>query len=130
MKSTMQYLVLGLALAGVPLLAEADEQDAWGETRQINQTSDAHALLNGQDELHLLQVEQRGEQAYLRLQNQEGEQLLIQTLAGAPEPLHLPQGTPIRVAQEHSGWSISHDDALLAFIPNQRGQDLLFEPKV
>ncbi len=130
MKSTMQYLVLGLALAGVPLLAEADEQDAWGETRQIGQTSDAHALLSGQDELRLLQVEQRGEQAYLRLQNQVGEQLLIQTLAGAQKPLHLQQGTPIRVAQEHSGWSISHDDALLAFIPNQRGQDLLFEPKV
>ncbi len=130
MKSTMQYLVLGLALAGVPLLAEADEQDAWGETRQIDQTSDAHALLSGQDELCLLQVEQRGEQAYLRLQNQVGEQLLIQTLGGAQEPLHLSQGTPIRVAQEHNGWSISHDDALLAFIPNQRGQDLLFESKV
>lgn len=130
MKSTMQYLVLGLALAGVPLLAEADEQDAWGETRQISHASDAQTLLNGQHELSLLQIEQRGEQAYLHVQNQEGDRLLIQALGGAQEPLHLPQGTPIRVAQEHSGWSISHDDALLAFIPNQRGQALLFDPKV
>lgn len=128
MKSTMHYLVLGLALAGVPLLAEADAQEGWGEPQQIAQTNDAHSLLNGQQELQLLQVEQRGGQAYLRLQTQSGEQLLVQALMATPAPNHLPSGAQIRVAQELSGWSISHEDALLAFIPNQHGQALLFEP--
>lgn len=128
MKSTMHYLVLGLALAGVPLLAEADAQEGWGEPQQIAQPNDAHSLLNGQHELQLLQVEQRGEQAYLHLQTQSGEQLLVQALTATPAPNHLPSGAQIRVAQELSGWSISHEDALLAFIPNQHGQALLFDP--
>ena len=128
MKSTMHYLVLGLALAGVPLLAEADAQEGWGEPQQIAQPNDAHSLLNGQHELQLLQVEQRGEQAYLHLQTQSGEQLLVQALTTTPAPNHLPSGAQIRVAQELSGWSISHEDALLAFIPNQHGQALLFDP--
>ena len=128
MKSTMHYLVLGLALAGVPLLAEAGAQEGWGEPQQIAQPNDAHSLLNGQQELQLLQVEQRDEQAYLRLQTQSGEQLLVQALTATPAPNHLPSGAQIRVAQELSGWSISHEDALLAFIPNQHGQALLFEP--
>ena len=128
MKSTMHYLVLGLALAGVPLLAEADAQEGWGEPQQIAQANDAHSLLNGQQELQLLQVEQRGEQAYLHLQTQSGEQLLVQALTTTSAPNHLPSGAQIRVAQELSGWSISHEDALLAFIPNQHGQALLFEP--
>ena len=128
MKSTMHYLVLGLALAGVPLLAEAGAQEGWGEPQQIAQPNDAHSLLNGQQELQLLQVEQRGEQAYLRLQTQSGEQLLVQALTATPAPNHLPSGAQIRVAQELSGWSISHEDALLAFIPNQHGQALLFDP--
>ncbi len=128
MKSTMHYLVLGLALAGVPLLAEADAQEGWGEPQQIAQPNDAHSLLNGQQELQLLQVEQRGEQTYLHLQTQSGEQLLVQALAASPAPIHLPSGTQIQVAQELSGWSISHEDALLAFIPNQHGQALLFDP--
>ena len=128
MKSTMHYLVLGLALAGVPLLAEADAQEGWGEPQQIAQPNDAHSLLNGQQELQLLQVEQRGEQAYLRLQTQSGEQLLVQALTTTPAPNQLPSGAQIRVAQELSGWSISHEDALLAFIPNQHGQALLFDP--
>ena len=85
MKSTMHYLVLGLALAGVPLLAEADAQEGWGEPQQIAQANDAHSLLNGQQELQLLQVEQRGEQAYLRLQTQSGEQLLVQALTTTSE---------------------------------------------
>ena len=128
MKSTMHYLVLGLALAGVPLLAEADAQEGWGEPQQIAQANDAHSLLNGQQELQLLQVEQRGEQAYLRLQTQTGEQLVVQALATTSVPNHLPSGAQIQVAQELSGWSISHEDALLAFIPNQHGQALLFDP--
>ena len=128
MKSTMHYLVLGLALAGVPLLAEAGAQEGWGEPQQIAQPNDAHRLLNGQHELQLLQVEQRGEQAYLHLQTQSGEQLLVQALTATPAPNHLPSGAQIRVAQELSGWSISHEDALLAFIPNQHGQALLFDP--
>ncbi len=128
MKSTMHYLVLGLALAGVPLLAEADAQEGWGEPQQIAQANDAHSLLNGQQELQLLQVEQRGEQAYLHLQTQSGEQLLVQALAASPAPIHLPSGTQIQFAQELCGWSISHEDALLAFIPNQHGQALLCDP--
>lgn len=128
MKSTMHYLVLGLALAGVPLLAEADAQEGWGEPQQIAQANDAHSLLNGQQELQLLQVEQRGEQAYLHLQTQSGEQLRVQALAAIQAPNHLPSGTQIQVEQELSGWSISHEDTLLAFIPNQHGQALLFEP--
>ncbi len=51
MKSTMQYLVLGLALAGVPLLAEADESGAIGLTSQIGHLADAHTLLSEQHEL-------------------------------------------------------------------------------
>jgi hypothetical protein len=130
MKSTMQYLVLGLALAGVPLLAEADEGGAIGLTSQIGHLADAHSLLSEQDELRLVTVEQKGEQAYLRLQARNGEQLLVRTLAGNPVPMNLQAGARIQIDHEIRGWSFSHDEELLAFIPNQHGRALLLDQGV
>lgn len=130
MKSTMQYLVLGLALAGVPLLAEADENGAIGLTSQVGHLADAHTLLNEQHELKLVDIEQKGDQAYLRLQARDGEQLLVRTLAGNPAPMNLQVGSQVQVAHESRGWSFSHAEELLAFVPNQYGRALLLDPGV
>ena len=48
MKSTMQYLMFGLALAGVPLLAEADESSA-RLTTSMGNLPDAMESLSDQD---------------------------------------------------------------------------------
>lgn len=130
MKSTMQYLVLGLALAGVPLLAEADENGAIGLTSQVGHLADAHTLLSEQHELQLVDIEQKGEQVYLRLQAHNGEQLLVRTLAGNPAPVNLQTGVQVQVAHESRGWSFNHAEELLAFVPNQYGRALLLDPGV
>ncbi len=84
-KSTMQYLVLGLALAGVPLLAEADESSTTRLTTPVGAFPDAMESLDEHREWQLLNVEQQGEHTLLHLQTATGQRLTVPTLEGAAE---------------------------------------------
>ena len=124
-KSTMQYLVLGLALAGVPLLAEADESSTTRLTTPAEAFPDAMESLEEHREWQLLKVEQQGEQTLLHLQAATGQQLAVPTLEGKRLPPGLEVSHYIQIAKEHRGWSFSHEDRLLAFVPNRQGRELL-----
>lgn len=124
-KSTMQYLVLGLALAGVPLLAEADESSTTRLTTPVGAFPDAMESLDEHREWQLLNVEQQGEHTLLHLQTATGQQLTVPTLEGKRLPPGLEVSHYVQVAKESCGWSFSHEDRLLAFVPNRQGRELL-----
>lgn len=125
MKSTMQYLVLGLALAGVPLLAEAEQTPDTDLSRLNEASADHQHLLHAQQQLTLISIEETGQQPVLKLRRDDGKMLKVQALQQAVPPVTLAYGTQISVESEAHGWSLMHSDQLLAFVPNQYGQDLL-----
>lgn len=123
MKSTMQYLVLGLALAGVPLLAERDDNQA-----HICPTASGnnHGLFSALGTAPYLRgIEHKGEQVYLQLSNSDGYTVQIKAWPDQARPLDIPVNSRVQLVQEDRGWSISHHGQLLAFVPNHQGQALL-----
>lgn len=125
MKSTMQYLMLGLALAGVPLLAEADSSSGANLRRVDERSPDHQHLLNAQQQLTLVTIEHQGQQPILKLQRDDGIMLKVRGLQQTAPTFGLSDGSRIDVMQEAHGWSLLSGEQLLAFIPNQYGQDLL-----
>ena len=124
MKSTMQYLMFGLALAGVPLLAEADESSARLTTSTGN-LPDAMESLDDQD-WQLLKIGQHRGETVLHLLSDKGQKLILPALEGKPLPASLDVSNVVQMRLEDRGWSFSHNNELLAFVPNREGRELLY----
>ncbi len=123
MKSTLQYLALGLALGSVPLLAEAGEDRHEPTTRA---TPVSAVTLEGYRWLTLLEISGRTEQPMLHLGLPGSDEALLTISAMMQQNNDWPpRGARLEVSSERHGWSLGWKNRLLAFIPNQQGEALL-----
>lgn len=123
MKSTLQYLALGLALGSVPLLAECGEEQA---PSTMPEASPAPSMLNQYRWLTLLEISGQDEQPLLHLGLPGSDEPLLTINGMMQQGKDLPpRGARLEVSSEQHGWSLGWKNRLLAFVPNQHGEALL-----
>lgn len=134
MKSTLHYLLLGLTMAGVPLLAEADA-DVYGHGilpgNAAMMVEGSPSVFDGVTELMIegLQVTDGGQVIMVKNCNTDvTAAILAPSEVIDTQPLKI--GSRIAVATQSSGWSLSQADQLIAFVPNEEGAALLHKSSV
>ncbi|MCD8548002.1 MAG: hypothetical protein LRY38_06170 [Aeromonadaceae bacterium] len=133
MSSTLHYLLLGLTLAGVPLLAEADSASQGsalsveGSTIMVEGSA---TVFEGAKELVVDGVEASAEGTVILVKNSvtgaTASVLAVGDVAGASA---LVAGSTVEVVAEGSGWALTQAGKLIAFVPNKVGEALLHHNK-
>lgn len=134
MSSTLHYLLLGLTLAGVPLLAEADsaaQESVLSVKGSSTMVEGSATVFEGAKELVVEGVEASAEGTVILVKNSttgaKASVLAVGDVAGASA---LMAGSTVEVAAEGSGWALTQTDKLIAFVPNQVGEALLHHDSV